>query len=774
MNRGTLSVVFFLMIPIFVHSGTLFEDNFNRTELGSNWSYGGTDPAKAYINENGQLRLDEAGPVYYTTPVGTGTPWTKQTIEFNLVQPSPSGDIGCYVDFGLGSGNVCGFQYIFAYDVWCPVMYLTSSQSGVVGQIAGFADLRGRNAYIVVEIETMESGSSTASFSAYTDSSKLQLIATAGPWSIPAALQAGQIGFSLPNNYWSGLIVDNFKVTQTLVAEKPTFSPSGKYISGPTAITVLSGTTGASIYYTLDGSTPTSVSTLYTAPVMVSNGTTLRAIALAEGFDPSEVTTETFLFQIPVLAWSGIPPYLSSPGRFNELKEAGFTHHLQLYSTFADTQVALDCAQGAGIKMVMNPIGSVDTYMQTFRNHPALEAYYLSDEPGAWQFADLANKIQTIRYMDRRHWCYINLLPNYASPQQWGVSSYESYVNTFLETVPVEVLSFDHYPILSSGVRPGFYKNLDVISTAAREKNIPFWGFALSVGHYDYPVPTLTHLRHEIYSHLAYGAQGIQYFTYWTVSNDFQQAPIALNGERTPTYQVVQSMNQELKGVGHIFRGARILSIGHTGAVLPEGTAPYVPLSPIISLTTQGDGAVVSRLVNDRTWYLSVVNRDIHNVMGLNLTVDTGRGISKVAKEGSATALGSATVSYTVDPGDILVLKWDAIPGDSNMDDAVDVGDLGILAANYGGLSKNWSQGDFNNDGCVDVGDLGILAANYGTNAGNADWSADYAKAFGVAADDGADATKENELDSSFCGGLGLPLLAGLLFAGLLLMKLDE
>jgi hypothetical protein len=55
------------------------------------------------------------------------------------------------------------------------------------------------------------------------------------------------------------------------------------------------------------------------------------------------------------------------------------------------------------------------------------------------------------------------------------------------------------------------------------------------------------------------------------------------------------------------------------------------------------------------------------------------------------------------------------IPGDANGDGVVDVGDLGILATNYGTTTgATWDRGDFNHDGAVDIGDLGILAANYG------------------------------------------------------------
>jgi hypothetical protein len=114
-------------------------------------------------------------------------------------------------------------------------------------------------------------------------------------------------------------------------------------------------------------------------------------------------------------------------------------------------------------------------------------------------------------------------------------------------------------------------------------------------------------------------------------------------------------------------------------------------------------------------------------------------------------------------------------PGDANGDGMVDVGDLGILAANYGGTSKTWAQGDFNGDGAVDVGDLGILAANYGTGAsGAADFDADYAKVFGMTSDTEADEVSDNDTSSSICNSLGLSLVAGLAIMGLMLVKLEE
>ena len=107
-------------------------------------------------------------------------------------------------------------------------------------------------------------------------------------------------------------------------------------------------------------------------------------------------------------------------------------------------------------------------------------------------------------------------------------------------------------------------------------------------------------------------------------------------------------------------------------------------------------------------------------------------------------------------------------PGDANCDGAVNVGDLGILAANYGSSNKTWSQGDFNDDGSVNVGDLGILAANYGSS----NFAADCAKTFGTSAE--SDDEEKAALDTTLCSASGLPLAAGLMLMGLWVMKVEE
>ena len=69
---------------------------------------------------------------------------------------------------------------------------------------------------------------------------------------------------------------------------------------------------------------------------------------------------------------------------------------------------------------------------------------------------------------------------------------------------------------------------------------------------------------------------------------------------------------------------------------------------------------------------------------------------------------------------DVSFTRLAIMPGDATGDDMVDVGDLGVLGANYGKVAATGSRsiGDFNGDHNVDVGDLGILGANYGRGTG--------------------------------------------------------
>ena len=82
--------------------------------------------------------------------------------------------------------------------------------------------------------------------------------------------------------------------TITPPAATPTFSPvAGTYTTAQT-VTINDATTGATIYYTTNGATPTTASTKYTATISVSATETLKAVALATGGSLSAVASAAY------------------------------------------------------------------------------------------------------------------------------------------------------------------------------------------------------------------------------------------------------------------------------------------------------------------------------------------------------------------------------------------------------------------------------------------------------------------------------------------------
>ena len=84
-------------------------------------------------------------------------------------------------------------------------------------------------------------------------------------------------------------------------------------------VAITTATPQARIYYTLDGSAPTETAgALYTGPIHISATTVLRAAAFKNGYEPSNIDTQTYLFLADVIQQPASPTGLpTSWGYFN-------------------------------------------------------------------------------------------------------------------------------------------------------------------------------------------------------------------------------------------------------------------------------------------------------------------------------------------------------------------------------------------------------------------------------------------------------------------------
>lgn len=368
--------------------------------------------------------------------------------------------------------------------------------------------------------------------------------------------------------------------------------------------------------------------------------------------------------QLPILGWYSIPPGdQTNVARYLEMKEAGFSISYSFLKSIKDVEQALTAAEIAGMKIVIKcPELRTETEktVKKFMNHPALAGYFIQDEPTVNEFDSLEILVKRINAIDSKHFCYINLFPNYVYTKTLGDVDYKTYINRFINNVPMHFYSFDSYPL--SDIRNDYadwYKNLEVFSSEVHKAGKTFWAFVQSTQFDDRHEPTtLATLRVQIYTNLAYGAQGIQYFTYWTPpannGESFYDGPIGLDGKRTSTFDKVKQLNQELINLSGVFVGSKVISIQQTGKNIPTETVRMVtPPFPIKVLETTGNGALVSVLEKGNYRFIIIVNRDYKKSMNLILLADDS--LKKVLKDGSIVPANSYSTNLEIESGDAVI-----------------------------------------------------------------------------------------------------------------------
>lgn len=103
-------------------------------------------------------------------------------------------------------------------------------------------------------------------------------------------------------------------------AAAPVLSPAAGSYSGPQTLTISDATPGAAIYYTTNGSTPTTFSAQYTGPITVSSSETVVAAAIALGYSMSVPASAEYIIDssassfIYTVAGNGIAGYSGDGG----------------------------------------------------------------------------------------------------------------------------------------------------------------------------------------------------------------------------------------------------------------------------------------------------------------------------------------------------------------------------------------------------------------------------------------------------------------------------
>jgi hypothetical protein len=253
--------------------------------------------------------LDGGGFAYSATLIGSSLSWNGSTFSFgsagvadavsNITLPLPAGNYTTLSLLGTGvNGNQPNQVFTVNYSDGTSTSFTQSLSDWFTPQ-----NYAGESQALTMPYRIWSDGSlDNHTFYLYGYSFALNSAKTVA-------------SLTLPHNRNVVVLAVDVSATTTPVAAAPTFSPAPGTYSAAQSVTLSDTTPGASIYYTTNGTTPTTSSTLYTSPITVSASTTIKAIAVASGYINSSVASATYTINVPTAA---APTFSPAPGNYSQ------------------------------------------------------------------------------------------------------------------------------------------------------------------------------------------------------------------------------------------------------------------------------------------------------------------------------------------------------------------------------------------------------------------------------------------------------------------------
>ncbi|WP_222853993.1 hypothetical protein [Fodinicola acaciae] len=382
------------------------------------------------------------------------------------------------------------------------------------------------------------------------------------------------------------------------------------------------------------------------------------------------------------------PPYETTASRYAEIAAAGFTFVVS--GNYADDGYIigrlLSLADQAGLKVLVSDDTQVRNMTRWFTisddhsvpmsittadarelfkraldaygPHPSLAGFNLFDEPWTGIFPSLGKAFDIARSMAPQLLPYANLLPG-------NGPSYDAYVNGYIAALKPPLLSFDRYPLLTSGEDPGYFQNWAQIRAAGLAHGLPTWTYIQTLAYNGHRVPTAAELLWQVNVSLAYGAKGIQYFTYWTPDpargEGFEPALITVDGHRTDRYAAAKKINLDwLQPVGRQLKPLVSESVQHANEpALPVGTTGFTPDEHVAGVT--GSAVVLGRFTESGSSrrHLLVANRSSANAAAAVVTLGSAVTGTQVfnPRQNRWQAAPAHELAVALQPGEAQLLR---------------------------------------------------------------------------------------------------------------------
>lgn len=288
------------------------------------------------------------------------------------------------------------------------------------------------------------------------------------------------------------------------------------------------------------------------------------------------------LQELPIGLWVTPPAGYQNTSEYAKIKASGINFVNGFYhfeNSNEKIMQTLDFCKANGLKYFANKgdvekavrkhsetqdVALVNSFVdgiKPYANHAAFAGELFLDEPGKPLFKSIATFARAYKnaYPDKI-W-HVNLFPTYATG---GIqtTNYEDYIDSWISTTSPKHVSYDNYPLLTdASIIDDYFYNLDIVRAKTRILEIPYWTFIQTLSIAGTPgvpnkrEPSEADIRWQVWTSLAFGSKGIQYFCYWTPgsgSEQFGAALIDLEGKETVRYAYVKKLNEDVNSIGKV------------------------------------------------------------------------------------------------------------------------------------------------------------------------------------------------------------------------------
>lgn len=278
------------LLPVSVSATSTVNVASGSCGSGVTWSLYYTDDSNenelTFENEL-TLLISGSGDMFgYMPQIGDTPPWFSYNARIkNIVVESGVTGIGMYAFFGCSSCKTVTLPvgltsiFVFAFGECASLTSIEIPETVDTIGSSTFSGCRGLKAV------TIPNSVTTFGNSVFENCTSLQ-----------SAKFLSDV--AIPDSTFSGCYNLQTVESPTIVATPTASLATGNYTTEQT-VSLTSSTSGADIYYTTDGTTPTQSSTKYSSPITVSESVVLKAIAVKSGNADSSVMTAYYILESP-------------------------------------------------------------------------------------------------------------------------------------------------------------------------------------------------------------------------------------------------------------------------------------------------------------------------------------------------------------------------------------------------------------------------------------------------------------------------------------------